>query len=772
MSRIHILAVIGCAASALMPAGAHGDERPDAAPIKIAPRLFNNKDEATLGLATVKGEHQVLYRATEDGYKFCHQQNLAVWQGKLFLMWSNGITHEDHNGQRILCCYTKDGVKWSQPAVLTKDHDGPGPLACVSAGWHAAGDTLVAYYTAIVEKRPGIDERNALFYLTSKDGQTWSKPTKLAQGFFIEGPRRLPGGRLMMNGQWADRQPRLRFTDASDGVSGWKDGKIPRVENVFTFPEPSWFVRADGTIVMIFRTKSGDPWIYASLSNDNGESWSKPAKTNFPDATARAFAGNLPDGTAFIIGNPSRVPSKTYPSIGRRNPLTIALSKDGVLFDRAFAIRSEDTSMRFKGINKLDGWQYPTAVVWKDHLYVAYSINKEDEGVTRIALRDLPAVAHDHRIDVKIDKRGTIVPPGTLTRAMMSMVRHPDGAIFLNTQSGSLYKSTNNGESWTPVSVKLVNVPPKQTLHGLGVNRKGRLLLVHQTPGHDPKDKRLYGQDLFVSYSDDGGRTWTTSQTDFRKFPPGIPNMKFHEDGNRTFIEQTDGTLMFTTTIVAAENYGAKHPPKSPPQPPNYEYGGKPQDLFGDIIFRSTDGGKTWGDPTRVYTDLNPHESALAIDPKNPKHILEFARIQRLVRPEEDAEEMMRKTGNPKPYYKQAALFESTDGGRKFRLAHGGMTDWYGHRGSIVWTKRNVVVLTHNAGQNDSRVLARISLDGGRTWVNGNEQGTPLMTKSTKFVLAPSHSFTTPTVELADNHFLTVYCIGDFAVKGVFWHLE
>lgn len=391
MSRIHFLAVVVGTVCMLMPLDVCGGDRPDTPPIKINGRLFDQKDEINLGLSKVKGEHQVLYRSTEDRYKFCHQQNLAVWKGKLFLMWSNGITHEDHNGQRILYCYTQDGMKWSKPAVLTEDHDGPGPLACVSAGWHDAGDKLVAYYSAIVEKRPGIDERNTLFYLTSKDGTTWSKATKLAQGFFIEGPRRLPNGRLLMNGQWADRQPRLRFTDSNDGVGGWKDGSIPRVEGVFTFPEPSWFVRADGTIVMVFRTKSGDPWIYASVSKDNGGSWSKPVKTSFPDATARAFAGNLADGTAFIISNPSRAPNSRHPSIGRRSPLTIALSNDGVLFDRALVIRSAKTNMRFKGTNKVDGWQYPTAVVWKGHLYVAYSINKEDEGVTRIALRNLQA---------------------------------------------------------------------------------------------------------------------------------------------------------------------------------------------------------------------------------------------------------------------------------------------------------------------------------------------------------------------------------------------
>ena len=45
--------------------------------------------------------------------------------------------------------------------------------------------------------------------------------------------------------------------------------------------------------------------------------------------------------------------------------------------------------MRFEGTSKLDGWQYPHAVVWKETLYVAYTINKEDVGLTRIALDGL-----------------------------------------------------------------------------------------------------------------------------------------------------------------------------------------------------------------------------------------------------------------------------------------------------------------------------------------------------------------------------------------------
>ena len=60
-------------------------------------------------------------------------------------------------------------------------------------------------------------------------------------------------------------------------------------------------------------------------------------------------------------------------------------------FDRAFLLRGEPTKQRYDGRLKVDGWQYPNAVVWKDSLFVAYSINKEDIGLTQIALKDLAA---------------------------------------------------------------------------------------------------------------------------------------------------------------------------------------------------------------------------------------------------------------------------------------------------------------------------------------------------------------------------------------------
>ncbi len=356
------------------------------APIQAKPGLFDQSTTNTLGLTTLKGEHAILYTATKDGYKFCHHSNLVVFKDRLYAMWSNGKVHEDFNGQRILSCSTTDGMNWSEPVVIVSDPDGPeGPRAAVAAGFHVNGDNLTAYYTSIIGKKQ-IDPRSIMYAITTQDGKNWSKPLKIATGFFIDGPRPMRDGRLLLNGQTADRQPQLLFSDNKNGLSGWKQGIIPP-NDIFTFPEPTWFQQPGGVLTMLFRTRGGHFRLYASVSHDRDMTWSAPQETNFPDATARSFAGNLPNGTVFLINNPNTSPS-TYPKVGKRNPLTISLSKDGKIFDRAYVVRGEASQMRFKGKSKIAGWQYPSATVWRNSLYIAYSINKEDVGITRVPLKD------------------------------------------------------------------------------------------------------------------------------------------------------------------------------------------------------------------------------------------------------------------------------------------------------------------------------------------------------------------------------------------------
>ena len=377
----------------------------------------------------------------------------------------------------------------------------------------------------------------------------------------------------------------------------------------------------------------------------------------------------------------------------------------------------------------------------------------------------------DHRpVQLVLDGEVEVVPTGVLVRSMMSMARHPDDSIYLNTQSGPLYRSMDDGQTWTAIPIATPDLGP-QVYHGMGIARDGRLFLSHSSDRQYPDG--LYGQDLYVSHSADEGATWTRSATDFSAVPPGIPNLCFHEDGNRTFVELDDGTTMFTTTIVPSAPYAEKYPASR-----DEAYGGQPGDLFSDVIFRSDDGGETWGDATQVNPTMNPHESNLALDPGEPRRLLLMTRCQSGMKEGREGEELMARTGNPVPMLKQGVLFESTDAGRSWSEV--GFTNYYGHRGNVYFAPSKAVVVTHNGGFQDSSVVARVSLDGGRTWQDGSLDGTAILGDAEKFVLAPhppGHSFTTPTIEVAPSHFFTVYGwypadSEQLIVNGLFWHLE
>ena len=353
-----------------------------------------------------------------------------------------------------------------------------------------------------------------------------------------------------------------------------------------------------------------------------------------------------------------------------------------------------------------------------------------------------------------------------LARSMLGMVTHPDGSIYLNTQTQQrLYKSVDQGRSWTLLPVDLPDAPPDQVQHGLFVSRDGRLWLMHQSSG---------GKDLFVSVSSDSGSTWKTASVDFGTLSPGgseDPYVLCANDYN-TFFQEEDGTVVLGVGLRYADHRDYQQEDRSRPG-------------FHETLIRTRDDGASWGDPTEVHQHVA--ETGYAVDPDDPMRVLAMTRIQRPPFPGEDVAAMSKRTGAPEgasAIYKQGILLESTDGGRTFQEVPGSLNEYYGHRGTILWTPSNVVVITHQGGvpgksAPDGTVLARVSLDGGRTWVDGTESGTPSMADSTRFLLVPhppGHSFTAPTVELEPDHFLTVYTTThpgweSGAVKGIFWRL-
>ena len=323
-----------------------------------------------------------IFRATEGTDHYANGVVMTAFQGKLYCMWQSSPKDEDTDDTWVAYSTSSDeGKTWSKPVALAV------PSAtdyCTSGGWLVNGNTLTAY---IDLWQKGLEPRSGrTYYMTSTDGCTWSQlqPVRMADGSSMQGvleqdPYRLNDGRLVGAAHF---MPGLHvcpvYTDNPTGVSGWRKARFEAEDKGKTSREiePSQYVRPDGTLVMLFRDQSSSFRKLASYSSDRGASFTKPVLTDYIDGRTKQCAGNLSDGTAFMVSCPSG--SKA------RWPLVLQLSKDGKTFDKTITLRTKDELplRRYEGRYKTLGYSYPKAFVWGNKLYIGYSVNKEDVACT------------------------------------------------------------------------------------------------------------------------------------------------------------------------------------------------------------------------------------------------------------------------------------------------------------------------------------------------------------------------------------------------------
>ena len=365
-------------------------------------------DQPAQGYPLLEGvEHQLIYLADKAGGWYSHHAHLAKVNGALLVTWSCHATDEDAAGQRVLFSRSTDGQTWSRAVECFPSC---GPVAAAPA----SGRVLTANGFPVID--------GLAYAIAEVDDQFAAEDTDLKAARESEAGRKTYRGRL----GWG----RIARSVAADGTLGpifwltdeppepwgpepsWPSSTDPQVRDIAAklvayqanpvhmgawdfkhhtcwetaadgheMCEPTVFPRDDGALVKLARDKSGSRRMYASVSNDRGEAWTQPLQTNLPDSPSKAVAGRLPDGRTYLIGNQTR----------GRDPLVIALSSDGVTFDQAAAIRAGAPAVRQKGRAKGRGYQYPSALVDGETLWVVYSIGKEDVAISRVPLVGLPA---------------------------------------------------------------------------------------------------------------------------------------------------------------------------------------------------------------------------------------------------------------------------------------------------------------------------------------------------------------------------------------------
>lgn len=374
----------------LVTVGLHCQQ--DSVPFKVNSH-YNLDQPETLGLSFAKDlETVTIFSPGDNDNKYNHGVVLYPFKGMLYAQWQSSSVDEDGVDTQVFYSRSTNGNDWDRPRALTEE--------CIngiktSGGWWSNRDTLIAYICVWPDHGNGPKEGYTEF-ITSTDGISWSTPMAVkdingqpVRGIIEQDVHALPCGRLITA---FHIQPGLHaipfYTDDPLGISGWKAGEMKNMhtanKNMSRELEPSWFYRKDSAIVMIFRDQESSFKKLASVSRDNGLNWTTPVIVDTPDSRAKQSAGNLPDGTAFMVNNPSGNKD--------RFPLVITLSSDGFLFDKAYLLRSggDDLQpMRYKGKYKRAGYSYPKSVIWGDYLYVSYATNKEDVELTRIPIGNL-----------------------------------------------------------------------------------------------------------------------------------------------------------------------------------------------------------------------------------------------------------------------------------------------------------------------------------------------------------------------------------------------
>ena len=120
-----------------------------------------------------------------------------------------------------------------------------------------------------------------------------------------------------------------------------------------------------GRLQMVGRTRSGV--VFGTWSADAGRTWSPLEPLGLPNPNAGTDALTLKDGRHLIVYNDAAPLPGTRN--GRRYPLVIALSADGVCWNKAAVI--EDAPVP-------DGYAYPAVIQTSDGLvHVTYTWNRQ-----------------------------------------------------------------------------------------------------------------------------------------------------------------------------------------------------------------------------------------------------------------------------------------------------------------------------------------------------------------------------------------------------------
>ena len=330
-------------------------------------------------LPMIPSVHSVVSDVLAAGGHRVNQHNYLVhFAGHFWAMWSDGpgisrgygiVPGHDQADQHVSYATSPDGLTWSARGNLTGAPD-PGYGWIARGFWIREGKllALASRYGAPGYAGPGLSLH--AFELTAHEPPRWRHLGLVFDDALNNfSPARLPNGEWMMSRR--DGRQNVHFlVGGTQRFDQWESfSAVGYNDSGFKAEEPYWWVLPDNrSIVALFRDNRSSGFLYRAFSTDNGRTWTRPVRTNFPDAKSKFSGVRLPDGRYVLVSNPN--PKK-------RDPLTLAVSRDGLVF----------TTMGWlAGGRHVD---YPHVIAHEDSLLVAFATAKQTVEVLKIRVADL-----------------------------------------------------------------------------------------------------------------------------------------------------------------------------------------------------------------------------------------------------------------------------------------------------------------------------------------------------------------------------------------------
>jgi hypothetical protein len=384
-----LLAVLAnCLATAV--SGDEGAPHPVAnpsSPIMLAGDWFDHPHAIDFGkLPKVPKEHVVVSDVTAQGG--VNQHNYLVhFGGRFWAMWSDGPAIEDRVGQVVKYAISRDGLEWSEPKFMTDYPPDSGPdsphyntrrsegFRYISRGFWVRDGQLLALVS--LDEAAGFfgPTLKLLAYRWDAEVETWKEHGVVYENAINNfSPKRLPSGEWMMSRRPHDysRAGVDFLIGGVDAFDQWQTFPVPK--GPLAAEEPYWWTLPDGNLMALFRDNRASGYIFRSFSTDNGRTWTQPVQTDFPDARSKFHGLRMSDGRYALVSN-------SHPK--RRDPLTLAISDDGLVFDRLYHLVG----------GQRNGVDYPMIMEHDGYLVIAhsggYGGRKQSVEVQRVRIADL-----------------------------------------------------------------------------------------------------------------------------------------------------------------------------------------------------------------------------------------------------------------------------------------------------------------------------------------------------------------------------------------------